>query len=242
MLQRLLIPTMTAILTGGLLLPCIRAGESDKTPDALAANPSGARKQTGDLHPFTHRAWIPTGADTGTIRLDKVRLVKVAARMRYTMDACDGLAFREPGGSIGCPDGRVEATTTAFEATYSYTGLPLASDEQGGRRFTFSVRFRPDELTLEAQKALTARKLSRQEASAYFAVTTSREAVTEAAIDKQQSRFCAGYVLDGQWTHTDARCMDVVSNRTVTAPSEYITVQIDPVSPQGEAVGMASAR
>jgi hypothetical protein len=236
---RRLIPVTAALLTGGLLLPCLRAGEANQTKNAA---PKGAGTQTEDLHPFTHLAYIPAGTDLGDIRFEQVRMVKVPTRIIYTMDRCGELAFGDPGGSSACPDARTEAPVPAYEAVYSFTGQPLASDEYAGRHFTFSVLFRPDELTSDAQEALTGRNLSRPEAATYFAVTTYREPVSRVAIDGQESHFCAGNFVDGLWTHTDRGCKDTIGYRAVTAPPDYITVKVDPISPRGKGVGLVSAR
>src|SRR5271165_1159933 len=122
MIRRLFTPMTVALLSGGLLFPSLRAAETNNT------------------NPATHSAYIPAGADLSTIRFEKARLVKVPSRIQYTSDTdyCKELAFRDPGGSIACPYARTEATVPAYEATYSYTGQAMASDEYAGRNFTFS--------------------------------------------------------------------------------------------------------
>jgi hypothetical protein len=236
---RRLIAVTAALLIGGLPLPCLRAGEANQTKNNAS---KGAGTQTEDLHPFTHLAYIPAGADLGDIRFEQVRMVKVPTRIIYTMDRCGELAFGDPGGSSACPDARTEAPVLAYEAVYSFTGQPLASDEHGGRHLTFSVLFRPDELAADAREALTGGKLNRLEAASYFSMTTYREPVRRVAIDGQQSHFCAGNFVDGLWTHNDRSCKDTIGYRAVTAPSDYITVKVDPISPRGKGLGLVSAR
>jgi len=224
MLRRLSTPMAAVLLTGGLLFPSLRAAEN--------------------LHPFTHLATIPAGADLSTIRFEKVRLVQLPSRIKYTSDEgyCKELAFRDPGGSMACPSARTEAPVSAYEVTYSFTGQPLGSDETGGRNFTLSVYFRPNELPPDVQKALSERKLSRSDAAAYFAVSTSREPAKRVVIDDRQSHFCAGNYVDGAWAHTDAGCLDTINYTSVTAPSDYITVKVDAASSRMQQAGMVAKK
>jgi hypothetical protein len=243
MLRRLFTPmTAAAVLCGGLLLPSVRADEINNSISKVAAKPNGLGTGTEDLHPFTHFAYVPAGADLSTIRFEKVRLVKVPTKIKVTTDAshCKELAFRDPGAS--CTYTQTEASAPAYEVTYSLTGQPLASDEYADRHFTFSVEFRTDELAADVQKALSAKRLSRSDATAYFAVSTHRESVRRVAIDEKQSRFCAGNFVDGVWAHTDAGCQDDVSYTMVTVPSDYMTIQVDPVSLRTERAGLVSAK
>ena len=244
MLRRLFAPTTVAILSGGLLLCPLRAREANKSVPTVAAWQNSMEMHTGDLHPFTHLAYLPAGTDPGTIRFERVKLVRVATRVKYTMDSnyCKQLAFRDPGGSIACPSAETEASAPAYEVTYSVTGQPLASDEHASPDFTFSVYFRPDELPADMQKALVGGKLSRADRTAYFAVSTYREPVRRVAIDERKSHFCEGNLVDGAWTHTDPGCKDDVSYTAVTAPSGYITVKVEPVSKKLERAGMLSAK
>jgi hypothetical protein len=236
MFHRLFKSMTVALLSGVLLFPSLRASESNST--------TSARLHTEDLQPFTHFAYIPAGADLSTIRFEKAILGKVPSRILYTTDAgyCTGLAFRDPGGSIACPGARTEATVPAYEVTYSLTGEPLASDEYAGRNFTFSVYFRLNELAPDVQKALSGRKLSRSDAAAYFTVSTFRAAARRVAIDDKQSHFCEGNYADGMWTHTDAGCKDTISYTPVTAPSDYISVKVDPASSRVQKAEMVSAK
>ncbi len=240
MLRRLF-PAMTmAFLSGGLFLPSVCAGGSNHDA-ATAGNPGGPRTQSEDLHPFTHLVYLPADTDPGTIRFEKGKLVKTATRMEYTAGSCDEAGVAEPGGSIGCGSARTAGAVPAYEATYSFSAPPLASDEYGGRYFTFQVRFRMDELPADMQKALSSGKLSRADLAAYFAVTTSRGAVSAMAIDARGSQFCAGSFVDGAWT-ADRGCRDEIRYRTVTMPSGYLTVKVKPVVARAQGVATASAR
>jgi len=234
MFQRLFTPMTVALLSGGLLFPPLHAADSKSTAGTGAAQPN----------PFTHFSYIPAGADPGTIRFEKAKLVKVPSRVKYTMDAdyCKEQAFRDPGGSIACPSTQTEASVAAYEATYSYTGQPLASDEYAGRNFTFSVYFRLDELAPDVQKALAGKKLTRSDAAGYFAVSTYREPVRRVAIDPRQSHFCAGNFVDGAWVHTDPGCRDNIGYTAVTAPSDYVTVKVEPVAQRLDQAGVVAAR
>jgi hypothetical protein len=220
------------LLSGGLLFPALRAAESNDTTTAVAVQPNGVAVQIEDIQLFTHLALIPAGADPGTIRFQKARLVLVTSKLRYAADEryCAQLAFRDPGGSMACPDIRTEARVPAYQVTFSLTGQPLASDEFAGRDFTFSVYFRPNELAPEVQEALSAGKLSRSAAATYFAVSTSPETARRVAIDGERSHFCAGNYVDGAWVHAAASCNDTISYTQVEAPSGYIGVTVDAAS------------
>jgi len=221
-------------LCEGLLASSLCAGASLNRPNAVIDEPSGAKVQVQDLHPFTHFAYIPAGSDLSTIRFEKAKTVEVAIKIRYRTDTdyCAELPFRDPGGSMLCPCSETESLATAYKVTYSFRGQPLASDEYGGRYFFFHVYFRPDELAREVRKALSARKLNRVETADYFTVKTSREAVQRVVIDETRSGFCDAIVRDGLWTDTDPDCLDRINYKTITTPSDYITVRVDPVWPR----------
>jgi hypothetical protein len=196
-----------------------------------------------DLEPFTHTVVIPAGSDLASIRLQGVKAVTIPTRTRSTIDEryCGQTAFSEPGGSMYCPLVLVqpEAFTRAYQATYSYEGPPLASDEYGGRHFTFSVYFRPEELSPAERKVLSRRRSGRAEAAELFTLTTSREPETRRVIDEDHSTFCEGTYVDGAWAQTNPNCKDNVKIKTVTAPSDYIAVRVDPAS-QSRALASAS--
>ena len=240
MLRRLF-PAMTmAFLSGGLFLPSVCAGGSNHDA-ATAGNPGGPRTAERGFASVHAPGLSSGGHRPGTIRFEKGKLVKTATRMEYTAGSCDEAGVAEPGGSIGCGSARTAGAVPAYEATYSFSAPPLASDEYGGRYFTFQVRFRMDELPADMQKALSSGKLSRADLAAYFAVTTSRGAVSAMAIDARGSQFCAGSFVDGAWT-ADRGCRDEIRYRTVTMPSGYLTVKVKPVVARAQGVATASAR
>jgi hypothetical protein len=226
--------TLGALLCGGLLGSCFRAQAADNETGVVIDDPSSLKVQIEDLHPFTHFALIPVGSDVSTIRFENAKTVKVPTKIIYTRDRdYDAeVAFRDPGGSMYYPRMQTESPTTAYEITYSFRGQLLASDEYGARYSVFHVYFRPNELAPEVRKALSARKLGRTETADYFTVKTSREAVQRVVIDETRSSFCDAIVRDGLWTQTDPDCLDRINYKTITTPSDYITVRVDPVWPR----------
>jgi hypothetical protein len=211
-----------------LLVPSVGASGSH--------NKRRVESQIEDLHPFTHFASIPADSDPASIKFKKVKATKVFTKRKSTMDSgyCQGLQFTDPGGSMYCPYVQDESPALAYEVTYSFTGQPLASDEYGNRNFTFQVYFRPEELPQALRTVLPAGKAQRAELATYFNVTTSRPLVRAAVIDEAHSSFCDGNYMDGNWIQKDPKCQDKVSFKTVTTPSDYIAVQVEPVSPRGQ--------
>ena len=221
-----------AVLCGGLLSLSLRAKPLDKRFSVVNNNPSGLRVQVEALDPFTRFAYIPAGSDLSTIRFEKAKSVEVPTRIRYTTDTnycAELMLFRDPGGSMECPHGETESPAVAFELTYSFRGPELASDEYGLRYFFFQVYFRPDDLASYVRSAICNRKLSRAEKASCFTVRTSREYVQHVVIDVAQSNFCDTTPLDGLWTRTDPNCQDRINYVTITSPSDYITVRVDPI-------------
>jgi hypothetical protein len=183
-----------------------------------------------DLDRFTHEALIPAGSDLSSIRLDRVKLVRIPTRIRSTMmtSYCDEeQTFRDPGGSLYCPNTKLEALAQAYEVTYSYTGQPLTSDEYGGRYFTFSVYFRPEELNEAARGRIFRGKIRRGDVEGLFDVRTSRATAPRAVIDQERAKFCAGNYIDVSWVQADPGCKDDVKSRTVIAAADYVTVRVD---------------
>ena len=185
-------------------------------------------------------ASIPANADPASIRFEKVKLVSV--RPAVAAVACAEPASIEPDGSSPCPEARAEAPMAFYEATYSFNAPPLASDESAGRSFTFSVRFRPEELPADTRRALETGKITRSDAAGYFTLSTARRPAARLAIDEGQSHLCAGSVVDGQWTHSDAACQDRVVLRAANVPSDYLTVTVEPAARRVTSAGLASAR
>jgi hypothetical protein len=180
-----------------------------------------------DLQPFTHTALIPVGSDLSSIRFQRVKAVSVPTRRRSTMDEryCAEAAFRDPGGSMYCPSVRSEGFTRAYEVTYAIEGQPLASDEHSNRRFTFSVYFRPDELSAAEWAALA--RAGRTNAAGLLKLNTSRMLEERWVIDEDHSVFCGGDYRDGSWVQANPQCEDKVDFKRVMVPSDYFAVRVD---------------
>jgi hypothetical protein len=180
-----------------------------------------------DLNPFTHAVRIPTGADLSSIRFEQAKLVTVPTRVRPVENAryCGELAFRDPGGSLYCPYAAFEGATPAYEITYSYDGPAMASDEFGGKHFTFVAYFRPEDFGAATRKMFQ-KKAARSDLAAVFHLTTSREPERRVVIDEANSRFCEGNYVDGAWQRKDTQCNEIVKYKTVTSPSEHVTIRI----------------
>ena len=67
------------------------------------------------------------------------------------------------------------------------------------------------------------------EKASYFRVTTFRENVQQVEIDPSQSNLCDTIPLEGNWTRSNPNCQDRISYKTITIPSDYITVRVDPL-------------
>jgi hypothetical protein len=214
------------------LAASIALGEESGTTVTLPAGSGGSSVQIRDSQPFTHLAQIPADADKGTIRFERAKVVQVPTRITYTMDPsyCEELAFRDPGGAMYCPSVQKGSPAVAYEVTYSYVGQPLASDEYGGRNFTFQVYFRADELALEVRQSLAEKKWNQADFAEYFQVNTFREPVRRILIDEAKSHFCNGSFADGAWTQSEANCQDEIHTKAIASWSDYITVRVDPVS------------
>jgi hypothetical protein len=124
------------------------------------------------LNPYTHEALIPASANTGSIRFEGIKAVKVftKAEVKENTEYCAEAANREPGGSMFCPEVKQEAPAPAYRVTYSYVGEPSVSDEHGGGWYTFEVYFRGDELPAALRGAVDARRIQGEEAASYFSV------------------------------------------------------------------------
>jgi hypothetical protein len=201
---------------------------------------AGTARGEETLQPFTHLARIPANSDTGSIRFQKAKMVQIPTTIAHITNPkyCQDIAFRDLGGSMYCSSARTGTPATAYELTFSVVGPSLASDEYGNRNFTFTVYFRPDELAPDVRQAISNAKRSRSDVAGSFKVSASREYVWKIATDEAESHFCAGNFLDGSWTNSDANCRDQVHYKALAAPSDYITVRIDP-SPAP--AGLASA-
>jgi hypothetical protein len=221
---------------------------------STAAVAASLRAQRGevvevtDLHPFTHVAYIPADADLSSIKMESIKAVKVATRLRSVTSTsyCDYVyRFAEPGGSMYCPQTTNESPVPAYQISYSYKGQPMASDEYGSSYslsvYSFSVYFRADELNPALLRALSSGRVGRTSAGEFFQLTTSRGSMPETVIDRSKSRFCKGnYYVDGYWVHTNPKCEDTVVYKVISTPSPYIAVKVDPVFPRIEAVAVGT--
>jgi hypothetical protein len=238
-------PTILGLIIVGIVaLPFFAENVADGLPALSAATRSaknGATTQVKDLHPFTHFASIPASSDPAKIKIEKVKVTRVFTKERSVLDPgyCRDLPFRDPGGSMYCPYTEDESPAPAYEVIYSFNGQPLASDEYGNRYLTFQVYFRPEELPPGLRRALSIGKMKRSELATYFNVATSRPAFRAAVIDEANSSFCDGNYMDGNWIQKDPHCKEKVSFKTATRPSEYITVQVDPVSPRAQQAALS---
>ena len=102
-----------------------------------------------------------------------------------------------------------------------------------------SVPARPEQLGPSEQEVLSQRKGSRADAAELFTLTTSRQPETRRVIDEDNSTFCGGAYVDGLWVQTNPGCKNNVKFKTITAPSDYVTVNVDP-APPSRAVAFAS--
>jgi len=106
----------------------------------------------------------------------------------------------------------------------------MASDEYGNTYFTFSVYFRPDELSSGPRRAVSSGKISQTAATELFQLMTSRDSIHQIVIDHANSTLCDGNYVDGNWTRTNPQCEDSIAYTTVASASPYITLKVDPVS------------
>jgi hypothetical protein len=212
----------------------VYAANGSPAPSVASASYAkrGVEIQVEGRHPFTHFASIPATVYPPAIQFEKVEATKVLTQTKSAMDPgyCNELQFRDPGGSMYCPYTQDRSPAPAYKVTYSFTGQPLASDEYRNRYFTFQVYFRPEELAPAVRRAISAGSMKRAELATYFRIRTSRLPVRATVIDRANSSFCALHITDGSWSPDDPKCRNKVSLKTVTMLSDYITVQVDPVS------------
>jgi hypothetical protein len=221
-----------AVLIAGGLVLAIRMNQQTSNNDghgAIAA-PVAAVKQPGQidqLNPFTNVASIPAIVDPSTIRFEKLRTVELASKTKTTTDDsqdCKERLLRDPQNT-NCQTTAVVERVKAVEATYSFNGVVLASDEGGPARGTFAVYFRPEEATAGVDGPVE--KLKRDQAASLFQVSTYRATVQQQVIDKPNSHFCEGDYVAGNWVRKDPKCQDQVQYTSQTVPSPYLTVQVD---------------
>jgi hypothetical protein len=196
-----------------------------------------------DLQPFTHIAYIPVSADLGSLRIESIKATKVATKVRVTTDLryCQERLVVEPGGSMYCPRTSDESFVRAYQVTYSFWGQPVASDEYGNTNFTFSVYFRPDEISPALRNAIASRRMSGTAAAEFFQVITSHDAIRHVVVDQRNSTICEGNYEDGSWTRTNPKCGDNLAYQSVAGPSMYTTVRIDPATSPVEAAAAGTS-
>lgn len=100
---------------------------------------------------------IQGGFQPGSIHFEKVKLVKVSAKLL------------NQGGDQQVP---------AVEVLYSFRAKGMASDETGSDYYTFSVYFPPEAVPFAGKKT------TRAEAESHFNVSTSREPRSDYAVVK----------------------------------------------------------
>lgn len=195
---------------------------------------TSAKKETSvkiiDLAPFTHVTYIPLGADLSSIRFQGIHAVKVATKERSvtTLHYCDDERLTiEPGGSMYCPLTKLDSAAPAYIVTYTFTAPSMASDEYGNTSFTFSVYFRPDDISPRLRQALSSGKVSRANASEFFRISASRDSARQVVVDEANSAFCEGDYIDGNWSHTNPKCQDHIVYKNIASASPYVMVKVD---------------
>ena len=205
------------------------AAAANATPRSTSSN--GDVVEIADLQPFTHVAYIPAGSSASSIRIESIKLVKVATIHRsVTNERYCNQPWSEPGGSMYCQRTADESPVPAYRVTYSYRGQPMASDEYGNTYFTFSVYFRPDEISPRLREMLVSGEIRRADIAEFFEVAPSRVPIQQVVIDQAKSAFCDGNYVDGNWVQTNPRCLDKIVYSRINEPSPYVSVRVDPVS------------
>ena len=209
---------------------------SEDVPSVMVSAPTEGREivQISDLQPFTHIAYIPVDSDLSSIKVEGIKMVKAATKVRSVTKPrdCDHPGG-EPGASPNCTRTTYQSRVPAVKVTYSYRA---PSDESGSAWSTFDVYFREDEIGPRVRRALSTAKISRSAAAELFEISTVRGSTQQLVLDETNSILCEGYYVDGSWVHTNPRCEDSVTYRTVASPSPYITVKVDSAPTSLEAV------
>jgi hypothetical protein len=214
-----------AIVVAGAVVFTMRNNQTaTSTKDGQGIIGTRPDVSTAAVDPFTHTVSIPATVDPSTIRFEKLKNIDLASKIETTNNSanCKDRQFRDPDGA-GCQPVKVTERVKALEAVYSYLGPELSAGELIPGRQTFSVYFRPEEVSLDGP----ADKLKRDEAAALFHVNTFRSMVEQKSMDKQNSHLCEGHYQDGHWMQNDANCKDQVQYVTQTVPSPNWTVQVD---------------
>ncbi len=90
------------------------------------------------------------------------------------------------------------------------------------------------------RQVASAEHQNRADIAAYLALSTSQEKVAKTVVDESQSRFCDGNFVEGNWVRSEPTCADRISYKTISVPSDYITVRLDPTASHRAATGVAS--
>ena len=200
---------------------------NEDVPSAMVSAPTEGREivQISDLQPFTHTAYIPVDSDLSSIKVEGIKMVKAATKLRSVTKPrdCDHPGG-EPGASPNCTRTTYASRVPAVQVTYSYRA---PSDESGSAWFTFNVYFREDEIDPRLRRALSTGKISRSAAAELFEITMDKGSIEELVLDEANSILCEGYYVDGSWVHANPKCEDSVTYRKVASPSPYITVKVD---------------
>ena len=214
-----------AVVVAGALVLAIKMNTPASTSDARGAIGVKPPSTERELNPFTRVASIPATVDPSTIRFEKLKTVQLASKTQVTSDPqdCKERQFRDPDGS-SCESVKVLERVKAVEATYSYIGPQTATGEgeTGSSRQSFQVYFRPEELPANGP----VEKLNREQAGSLLQINTSRPMVQQRVIDKQNSHFCEGNYVDGNWAQSDPKCQEQVQYTNITAPSTYWAVDV----------------
>ena len=196
-----------------------------QTPTASVPTRGSEVEQISDLQPFSHIAYIPADADLSTIRIDTVKMVKVATKLRTVSNTrdCDDW----PGNRADCIRTTFDSRVPALRVTYWYKAPSTAPEESGDAYYTFSVYFRADEIRPGLLQALSTGKVRGSAAAELFEISTTRASIQQEVIDEANSTFCDGYYLDSGWVHSNPRCEDRVTYRQVASRSPHISVKVD---------------
>jgi len=220
--------------TASAATPEIRRNED--VPSVMVSAQTEGRDivQISDLQPFTHIAYIPVDSDLSSIKVESIKMVKAATKLRSVTKPrdCDHPGG-EPGAPLNCTRTTYQSRVPAVKITYSYRA---PSDESGSAWSTFDVYFREDEIGPRVRRVLSTGKISRSAAAELFEISTVRGSTQQPLLDETNSILCEGYYADGSWVHTNPSCEDSVTYRKVASPSPYITVRVDSAPSSLEAV------
>ena len=171
-------------------------------------------------------ARIPADSNLASIKFQGVKAVTLTNTGTVTDGRCAIAERGEPGGSMFCAPSAARTHEQVYQVTYSYEGLPLVSDEYGTTHSTFSVYFRPEELTGAERRLISVGKHGRTETASMFEWTTSREVEARVVVDNTNSTMCTRTYVDGTWTQKDPECQDNAIFKTISVPSDYVAVRV----------------